>query len=202
MDDQSYLSGIRNGLKESVDFFASQDKFIRESWVAANFLTNLSISFAETDFVRGSDPPDVVFRDAQFEVKEILDKDRRRHAEYKEALARANDATDPAELLEGYSPKDISIQEVFALVHSVAADLATRRYPPKVRKELDLLCYVNLQDVMRLVETPFPDVTPLAVLGYRSVSFLEGHRSCVLCAGSSAPSFLHVQTGIIHRAVS
>lgn len=111
MEDKSYLHGIRDSLKESVDFFACQDKFIRESWVVANFLTNLSISFAETDLVRGGDPP----------------------------------------------------------------------------------------DVMRLIETPLPDVTSLAALGYRSVSFLEGHRSCVLCADPNAPSFLHVQPGIIHR---
>jgi hypothetical protein len=201
MDDDSYLNDIRNGLKESVDFFASQDKFIRERWVVANFLTNLSMPFAETDLVRGSDPPDVIFRDAQFEVKEILDKDRKRHAEYKQALVRASAATDPAELLEEYSPKDISIQEVYALIHSVAADFATRKYSRDVRGQIDLLCYVNLEDVMGFIETPFPDVTPLAVLGYRSVSFLEEHRSCVLCADPSTPSFLHVPSGIIHRAV-
>lgn len=201
MDDDSYLNGIREGLKESVDFFACQDKFIRESWVVANFLTNMSISFSETDLVRGSDPPDVVFCEAQFEVKEILDKDRKRHIEYKKALARANLATDPAQLHERFSPKDISIKEVFALVYSVAENFATQKYPCEVRKNLDLLCYVNLQDVMRLIETPLPDVTPLAALGYRSVSFLEGHMSCVLCADSNAPSFLHVKPGIIHRAV-
>ncbi len=52
---------------------------------------------------------------------------------------------------------------------------------------------------MRLVETPFPDINPLAALGYRSVSFLQGYRSCVLCADPGAASFLHVQPGIIHR---
>lgn len=201
MGDDSYLNNIRKGLNESVDFFASQDKFIREKRVVANFLTNLSIPFAETDLIRGSDPPDVIFRDAQFEVKEILDKNRKRHAEYKKALVRANAATDPAELLEEYSPKDISIQEVYELIHSVAADLATRKYLCGVRGQIDLLCYVNLEDVMDFIEIPFPDVTPLAALGYRSVSFLEGHRSCVLCAASSAPSFLHLPPGIVHRAV-
>lgn len=200
MDDESYLNSIRGGLKESVAFFASQDKFICESWVVTNFLTNMSVPFAESDLVRGSDPPDVVFFNARFEVKEILDKDRKRHTEYKMALARANVATDPAELLEEYSPKDISAQEVFALAYSVAENLATWKYPHEVRKNLDLLFYVNLKDVMRLIEMPLPDVKPLAVLGYRSVSFLEGHRSCVLYADPNAPVFLHVRPGIIHRA--
>lgn len=201
MNDESYLNSIRHGLKESVVFFASQDKFIRERWVVANFLTNLSISFSDTDLVRGSDPPDVIFCDAQFEVKEILDNSRKRHAEYKEALVRANVATDPSELLVEYSPKDISIQDVFERVYSVAENFATRKYSVEIRKNLDLLCYVNLQEVMHLIETPLPDVTPLAALGYRSVSFMEGHRSCVLYAHSNVPSFLNVQPGIIHRDV-
>lgn len=199
MDDDAYLNDIRKGLKESVDFFSNQDKFIRECWVVSNFLTNLSIPFTETDLVRGTDPPDVVFHDAQFEVKEILDKGRKRHTEYKQALVRANAATDPEETLEMYSPKDTSIQEVYALVHSVAADFSVRKYSPKDRSQMDLLCYINLDDVMGFLETPFPDVTPLALLGYRSVSFIEGHRSCVLCAGPSAPSFLRTSSGIIHR---
>jgi hypothetical protein len=88
---------------------------------------------------------------------------------------------------------------VFALIYCVAADLAARKYSLEVRRKLDLLCYVNLKDVMRLVETPFPDINPLAALGYRSVSFLQGYRSCVLCADPGAASFLHVQPGIIHR---
>lgn len=200
MDDDSYLNDIRNGLKESVDFFASQDKFILESWVVVEFLTNFSMQFAEADLVRGSDPPDVIFRDAQFEVKEILDKGRKRHAEFKQALVQANAATDPAELLEEYTPKDISIQELYALIHSRAAHYAARKYSHDIREQIDLLFYVNLEDVIGFIETPFPDVTPLALLGYRSVSFLEGHRSCVLCANSNAPSFLQVPTGIIHRA--
>lgn len=201
MNDEMYLNDIRKGLKDSVDFFSDQDKFIRERWVVANFLINMSMPFAETDLVRGSDPPDVVFRDAHFEIKEILDKGRKRHAEYKHALARASAAIDPTGLLEEYLPIDISIQDVYEMVHSVAADFSIRKYSPEVRRQIDLLCYVNLKNVMGLVESPFPDITPLALLGYRSVSFLEGHRSCILCAAPSAPSFLHVPLGIIHRAV-
>ena len=143
--------------------------FLRKlRWVVGSFLKNMSISFAETDLVRGDDPPDVVFCDAQFEVKEILDKGRKRHTEYKEALARANNATNPAELLEEYSPKDISITEVYDRVYSEAATLAELKYSIEFRRNLDLLFYINWKDIGRLVDKPFPDVTPLTVLGYRS----------------------------------
>lgn len=201
MDDDEYLQSIREGLKQSVDFFSSQDKFFREKWVVGEFLANLSVEYEESELQWGSDPPDIVFRDAQFEIKEIMDKGRRRHDEFKQALARAQAATDPDELLEEYSPKTITISEVYDLVYAQAADLAKRKYPPKVRKETDLLCYVNLVDVMRMIETPFPDVSALATLGYRSVSFLDGHRSCVFCAQPSALSFLRVHFGLTHRVI-
>lgn len=201
MSDDEYLKSIREDLKQSVDFFSSRDKFILEKWVVNNFLTNLSIDYGESELLRGGDPPDVIFRDAQFEVKEIMDKGRKRHAEFKQALARANVATDPAELLEEYSPKDLTISEVYDLVYTRATDLAERKYPPQVRKQMDLLCYVNLDDVMGLIETPYPDVSFLAALGYRSVSFLDGHRSCVFCAKASAPSFLNLHHGIAHRVI-
>ena len=201
MTDDEYLKSIREGLEEPVDFFSSQDMFNREKVVVYDFLTNLSIEYEEDELLRGGDPPDVVFRDAQFEVKEIMGKGRKRHAEFKQALARANAATDPAELLEGYSPKDVTISEVYDLVYALASDLTKRKYPPQVRKEIDLLCYVNLEDVMGLIETPYPDVSPLAALGYRSVSFLNGHRSCVFCAELDAPSFLSSHHGITHRVI-
>ncbi len=50
--------------------------------------------------------------------------------------------------------------------------------------------YVNLQNVMGLVETPFPDTADLKKLGWRSVSFVMGHRGCVLTTNNNAPSFL------------
>ena len=83
MTDDEYLKSIREDLEESVDFFSSQDKFIREKVVVYDFLTNLSIEYEEDELLRGGDPPDVVFRDAQLEVKEIMGKGRKRHAEFK-----------------------------------------------------------------------------------------------------------------------
>jgi hypothetical protein len=197
-DNKSLLNRIE-GLKISVEFFASHNKICREKWVVAEFLANLSISYNETELVCGSDPPDVIFREAQFEVKEIMDEGLERHREYKETLARAKTITDTAELLEFSTPKEISIQKVFARIHSIAASHASKKYSPDVRKQLDLLFYVDLLDVIDIIETPFPDVTILSELGYRSVSFLESHHSCILCTDPSAPSFLHVQPGIIHR---
>ena len=201
MGDDSYLSEIRKGLKESVDFFGSQDKFVLEKWVVVEFLTNLSLVFDESELARGDNPPDVLFRDACFEIKEIVDVGRKRHAEYKQAFIRASNATDPSELLEEYSPKDISVEEIYRLIYSEASHLANRKYSVDFRGRIDLLFYVNLKNVMCLIEEPFPDVTPLALLGFRSISFLNGMRSCTFCTRSTESTFLCAKSKVTHRAI-
>jgi hypothetical protein len=199
MNSSDYLDAVQKGLQESVELLSSRDKFVLESYVVSEFLQNLSVSHASTELQPGGDPPDVEFRDAHFEVKEIMDEGRRRVPEYKQALARALAATDAAELLEDFTPKSITLAEVYALVLARASKLASLKYPPAVRGELDLLFYINLQDVMGLIEAPYPNVQGLANLGFRSVSFLDGHRSCIFCAAAYAPSFMSGHLGVVHR---
>ena len=72
----------REALVESVRFFGAQRKPEREVWVADHFLENLNIAYSTEEVVSSDDdPPDVIFRDARFEIKEIMDPGRRRHAE-------------------------------------------------------------------------------------------------------------------------
>ena len=50
--------------------------------------------------------------------------------------------------------------------------------------------------------TPFPDVAALSALGWRSVSFVKGNRSCVLLATPGAPNFIRNAVGrVVHRNV-
>jgi hypothetical protein len=53
---------------------------------------------------------------------------------------------------------------------------------------------------MEVVADQFPNTEEMAKEGWRSVSFLKGHRSCCLFANQSAPAFLHSAVGVIfHR---
>jgi hypothetical protein len=143
----------------------------------------------------------VLFRGANFEIKEILSAGRRRHQEYKEGLQKALEATTPADLLEHFTPRDILIADVCALIFKEARALADDKYTAAaVRKGLDLLFYVNLNDVFGLVEAPFAELTPLDSLGYRSVAFVMGYRSSTLVAKADAPSFIKsALRNIVHR---
>ena len=127
MDDDEYLERQRQDLRESVGYFAPQRKGERELWVARALLENLNIPHQETELVLApEDPPDVFFRDARFEIKEIMDAGRRRHSEYREALRRAESATAPKDLLSEFTPKDISIKQVYELALTASISHQTK----------------------------------------------------------------------------
>lgn len=203
MSDDDDLNERRKALAESVAFFAPERKVERETWIVDTFLRTLGLTFAPSDLVPEADePPDIRFQCAQFELKELMDPDRRRHQEYRDALTKANAATDPAELLEPFTPRDATVSEICADVLEAASGLL-KKYPPATCRNLDLLFYVNYEDVMGLIEVPFPDVTALLDQPWRSVSFVLGQRACVLVARADAPPFLTQATGrIVHRAIT
>jgi hypothetical protein len=191
MTDEKFIKATRKAREESVRFFSSAGKTERELWVATEFLTNLGIAFAAHEVVASkSDPPDVLFRSAEFEIKEILDKGRRRHQEFKDSLKSAMEATSVAELFEQYTPRDISYVEVYALILEQATELASIKYPLAVRETLDLLFYVNLDEVHGFIEQPIPSTSELILQGWRSVSFIIGRASCIVVAQTYAPAFL------------
>jgi hypothetical protein len=80
-------------LEESVQYFSSSNKTVREQWVASTFLENLGIPHTPQDLVPPDcDPPDVKVFECAFEIKEILGCGRRRHDEYRQELERAKSA--------------------------------------------------------------------------------------------------------------
>lgn len=199
MTDDEYIESVRKEREELVKFFSSENRAEREIWVANEFLTNLGISFTHSELVHvKDDPPDVNFKDAKFEIKEILDPGRKRHAEFKESLEKAKNAKGPQELIEHYSPKDIIYTEIYDLILAAVVKYAAK-YPLQVRNKLDLLFYVNLEDVHGYIESPLPPQHKLETFGFRSVSFVMGPLSGVLMASDDAPSFLALGSPRVER---
>lgn len=199
MDEQEFISQRRKDLEASVAYFAPQIKNERERWVVDAFVQNLGISPANGEIVSiKQDPPDVAFRDARFETKEILDPGRRRHAEYKQELERAQNITDAKDLLTPFTPKDMNLGEIYRLCRKEAASLD--KYSSDFKRGTDLLLYVNLRHVMYVTEQPYPDTTELEATGWRSVSFVMGRRSGCFYARPDAPGFIRQAVGCVsHR---
>lgn len=198
MKDEEFIASVIKAREESVSFFSNAGKQERERWVVNEFLTNLGLRCSESDVVSSiEEPPDVMYGDARFEVKEIMDVGKRRHAEYKESLRRAKEAKVLGDLLEEYTPRDITYTEVFDLVGTHLATI--RPYAPATKINLDLLFYVNLEDVHGYVSSEVPDAADFHRHGWRSVSFVAGPMGVVLCAAASAPSFLRTHEGKVMR---
>jgi hypothetical protein len=188
------LSDIREDLRASVAFFAPENKLERELWDCREFVLNLNLSAKDEEFVvHKNDPPDVVFREARFESKEIMDSGRRRHQEYRDTLASAELAIDPAELLQHHTPVDLSPAEIGDLVERELTDLRNK-YEPALMHTLDLLFYVNLKN-HRLGAGPMPSDSRFAGFGWRSVSALIGWGALVFYAAPNAPEFIRSVAG-------
>lgn len=89
------------------------------------------------------DPPDVSFRDASFEVKEVQDRGRKRHDEYKRKLAKARRAERVGDLMEAFSPENMPIAAVCERLMEETQKLACGKYPANMRRAIDLLFYIN-----------------------------------------------------------
>lgn len=201
MTDEEFLEDRRNALRESIDYFSSKNKAERERWVCHEFVKNLGLSYAESEVVTPSDePPDVAFRDSRFEIKEILDPGRRRHEEYKISLQKALKATDPQDLLEQFTPQDITPVQIGERI-VVALQGLEKHYAPATRRQLDLLFYVNLQEHFLKVG-PMPPTSIFAPYGWRSVSAIMGWGALIFFTESDAPSFLLSRSGTLMQRAS
>lgn len=197
MTDEEFLEDRRNALRESVEYFSAKNKSERERWVCHEFIQNLGLSYNGSEVVTPNDePPDVVFRDCRFEIKELLDPGRRRHAEYKATLKTALEITDPQDLLKQFTPQDITPQQISDCIVQELKTLQ-QHYAPSARRHLDILFYVNLQAHFLKVG-PMPSALPFAQYGWRSVSAVMGWGALVMFAASDAPMVLvsNVSTAI------
>ena len=196
MDDVEFIEDRRSAIEESVKYFSQKNKPERERWVCGSFLKNIDSAFDEMEIISPDDePPDVAFRDARFEIKEVLDPGRLRHAEYKAALKKAIEASDPQDLIEQFTPKDITPLQMGDRILT-ELEILTDHYAPSVRARLDLLFYVNLKEHCLKVG-PMPDTKTFSPFGWRSISAVLGWGAFVFFAAHDAPSILHSKVGTL-----
>ena len=182
-----------------VDLFSRQFKNWREWKTAVNFLTNLHIGIDEAQvFCSPYDPPDVLYRDAAFEIKEIMDEGRLRHDEVKRSRQRPikNGAKDE---LNQWSVIDLPPEDASLLVVK-QLDVLAKRYLAEVKARTDLLFYINKVNHW-FDDGPVPSSDLFEPYGWRSVSaVIDSSVSIVFQADDSAPKFLQENLGIVrHR---
>jgi hypothetical protein len=194
--ERQYVRDIVEGLRESKSFLVGDlRKRERELWVANEFLDYLQVD-RRSEEVRPSDyePFDVIFRNARFQVKEILKapgQDRKRDLEYKEALQKAESATKLSDLVTPYtSPTVLSITETLSILERESLNWQLS-YSDLDRSQMDILSYLNLKDtVLSMQQSSIPEIPWLSQQGWRSVSVVSNNCAFVLLVAQSAPPFL------------
>jgi len=190
MNEPNWKAERIQKLQESIRFFSNPSKLDREKWVVRRLLRALHLDFSEPDLCETPEPADVAFRGANFQVKEIPDEGRRRGDEYKNALERAKSADEYSQLLEQYTPIDISFAEIVTRCFEYSTTLlAQRKYGPLESKKLDLLCYFNWK--YHYVVPPVDIATGVA--GFRSLAIVSNRYCAVAYARDDAPDFLKVK---------
>ena len=189
-------------LENSVEYFTNSKKQERELWVAREFLRRYvpEVELAEIRPVK-ADPPDVRFRDINFEIKEILDEGYRRHAQYKRELQVARSAMKYADFVKDVDvnkrvPLDGFIQKVETHVTSYRKD-----HSKEFMASIDALYYVNLRGILaRKICAPLVPPSGLRDSGFRSISLLFNDGTLVIAATSVAPALIRDNCGHLYRS--
>lgn len=183
---------MKNSWTEQLRFFSNAGKEERERWVVAEFLGLLSVMFT-ADELRSPEQQskvDVAFREARFQVKEILNPETHRGAEVKETYHRVIAAQTLQETVgPGFVYDTPSPSNSYDLIREKARELGLSETYRKHKHDLDLLFYITRTHTSRIQPKEIK-ISELSILGWRSISCLMGNQAHVLFARSDAPCFL------------
>ena len=186
------LAAMKRSWAEGARFFSSDGDEERERWVVQEFLKGLSLPFApeEIKSQAQSSKVDVEFREARFQIKEIVNPNTRRTAEIKAiALQVAAAKTLEETVGPGFAYDTPPVTDGYELVRDYAAQLAVDPRYRAIRGKIDLLFYVTRTRASVVRRTEHSDAE-LSAIGWRSISCLMGDHAVVLFAQPGAPSFL------------
>ncbi len=196
MNEKEEMDEYIKDLEETIRLLKNKENI--EPWVVNDFLTNLNIEFGRNEIKKSKEePPDVIFRDANFEIKTIHDEDRKMLKEYKDDLERAKKATNfkDAVNFRHYTPVDISIQEIVNLIDKKLRDYILS---PEQYQKIDMLFYFNkhFYGITDSLEYTFPNKEIWE--RWRSVSMVKnGGINFIFWARDNAPNFIKINTGKI-----
>jgi hypothetical protein len=93
-DEAEYLRKLQEHVAETRRLFSNTMKPERERMVCRAFLRCVGIKFCDQEIIASdTEPVDVVFRSAKFQIRELLGSDRKRGDELKELQEKVQNAT-------------------------------------------------------------------------------------------------------------
>lgn len=190
-NETEILENLREYASTARSFFSNKEKPVRELCVCRAFLHSIGIMFDDCELIAPTtEPADVDFRTARFQVREMLDDNRKRGDEWKKKEEKYAQAKTIGEIAEPYSaPTPISLKTLMPKI-VLAMSKKAQKYGSKCNR-IDALLYINLQNQYLSPDSDWPQVDQLKAQGWRSVSFVFPPYGVILFALPSAPSFLN-----------
>ncbi|MCY1281305.1 hypothetical protein D9M68_183830 [compost metagenome] len=197
MDESDYLRLLTYQAEQANLLLSNARKWERERWVCQRLLNALNVSYEGDDFSTGQEPPDVLFREANFEVFLVLDAGRRLNEEWRTELQRRRSAFSLSQLVRREPrPKRISAAELQSLLAPTLRKKAHNYLERGIDlSELDMLAYVNLKRAIPDFNSSFPPPSEYLRQGWRSLSLVGPTFARVLFAHNDAPDFLRNNLG-------
>jgi len=198
MDDSDYLRLLTSQAEQANAFLSNARKWERERWVCERLLQGLNITYRDDEFTAaGQEPPDVLFREASFEVFFVLDEGRRLNDEWREELQRRRSAFSLSQLVRREArPKRIRAPE---LLQRLAPTLRKKAHNYRERGldlgELDIIAFASLKRETLDLNSHFPPPTEFLRQGWRSLSLVGPTFARVLFAHPDSPDFLRNNLG-------
>lgn len=187
--DSEYLDKLRFHAVETRTFLSNKVKPERERAVCRALLRALGVPFEDRELIAPTqEPADVSFRDARFQVRDLL-RGRRRGDDWREKEQQyimARTAADTEEPRRTATPITLA-----ALVPEVAEALSEKsvRYGSSCG-DVDALLYVDLPGIFLEAAALLPNTEKLVCQGWRSVSLLFPPYAAVLIVSTGVPRFL------------
>ena len=194
-DQAEYLRKLQEHVAGTRWIFSNKMKPERERMVCRAFLRCLGIAFDNKEIITSdTEPIDVIFRSAKFQIRELMEPDQKRWDELRDLQQKVENATSIEDLMTPYSPsRRLSFQVLVPELTKALSEKAMK-YGTGCR-DLDALLYVDLEGRHLDANSAIPDLSKLKSQGWRSVSALFPSYGVVLLAESTAPDFIQMTSG-------
>lgn len=188
--ETEYLEELRKHASDTRSFLGNKEKPERERSVCRAFLRAIGVAFEECELIAPTDEPaDVNFRKARFQIREILEPNRRRGDDWKEKEKKYSEANSLSDLMDPYSsPISVELQMLVPKIVDALSEKA-QKYGAGCNN-IDALVYVNLENQFLAPDSDLPNLNKLQSQGWRSASFVFPPYGVILFATSTAPDFL------------
>lgn len=197
----AHVTKLRAHAADSLYFLSNPLKPERERSVCRAFLRTIGSRFTEAEIIAPcEEPADVCFRDARFQVRDLL-LGRPRGDEWKQRQTKWNKALRVSDTLEPVTwPRPMRRSELVDAV-TIALESKSKNYGLSGCAKTDALVYADITGTRFLMRRSVAqDLTHLEKQGWRSVSVLFPPYGTVLLARDTAPDFLRQLVGKVRKA--